>query len=155
MAPAMKAFSLSVAILPLLFQLASGATSQGGVCRPEQMMNIPSSEIKQLTYAYGTVFFTLDYFGGGVNNSYLFKTNGSPFPSGTLLVKNIYPGGDANLGELTEVDGTLFFVGTDAAHMRELWKSDGTEAGTVLVKDIDPLGSSSPSYLVYQRFHSK
>jgi ELWxxDGT repeat protein len=27
---------------------------------------------------------------------------------------------------------------------RELWKTDGTEAGTVLVKDINPTGDSVP-----------
>ena len=34
--------------------------------------------------------------------------------------------------------GTLFFSADDASTAAELWKSDGTEAGTVLVKDIDP-----------------
>src|SRR5262249_38426096 len=35
--------------------------------------------------------------------------------------------------ELTDVNGTVFFVATDATG-RNLWKSDGTEAGTELVK---------------------
>ena len=32
----------------------------------------------------------------------------------------------------------IFFVGSDSAHGEELWQSDGTEAGTRLVADIDP-----------------
>jgi len=35
------------------------------------------------------------------------------------------------------VSNTLFFNADDGIHGRELWKSDGTAAGTVMVKDID------------------
>src|SRR5262249_57094631 len=34
------------------------------------------------------------------------------------------------------VNGTLFFIANDGQHGVELWKSDGTESGTALVKDI-------------------
>ena len=39
--------------------------------------------------------------------------------------------------QLTNVNGTLFFTANDGTNGRELWKSDGTAAGTVMVKDIN------------------
>jgi ELWxxDGT repeat protein len=44
---------------------------------------------------------------------------------------------------LTNVNGTLFFQADDGTSGYELWKSDGTSTGTVLVKDIRPGPSSS------------
>jgi ELWxxDGT repeat protein len=41
------------------------------------------------------------------------------------------------------VGGTLFFTANDGTTGVELWKSDGTGAGTMLVKDINPGGASS------------
>lgn len=55
------------------------------------------------------------------------------------LVKDIRPGSSASSPRsLTNINGTLFFIGNDGVHEPELWKSNGTEAGTVLVKDINP-----------------
>src|SRR5262249_20835858 len=52
---------------------------------------------------------------------------------------------------LTNLNGTLFFAATDATTGRELWKSDGTAQGTVLVKNMAPdtkgVQSSNPQYL--------
>ena len=39
----------------------------------------------------------------------------------------------------------FLFTGNDGVNGGELWTSDGTEAGTMLVKDIAPYGSSFPS----------
>ena len=44
---------------------------------------------------------------------------------------------------LTTVGGTLYFIANDGTNGSELWKSDGTAAGTVLVKDIRPVRGSS------------
>ena len=56
--------------------------------------------------------------------------------------------GAANPDFLTDVNGTVFFVADDGAHGRELWKSDGTAAGTVLLRDIRSGGEgSNPYYL--------
>jgi ELWxxDGT repeat protein len=47
----------------------------------------------------------------------------------------------------TNANGTLFFIAADPAYGAELWKSDGTEAGTYMIKDINPAGDSSPVYI--------
>jgi ELWxxDGT repeat protein len=57
------------------------------------------------------------------------------------MVKDVSASDDRYYGgpsSLTGVGETLFFTIDDSSHGRELWKSDGTEAGTVLVKDIHP-----------------
>lgn len=67
------------------------------------------------------------------------------------LVKDIRPGqfgGLENPPEFVEFNGELFFFADDNVHGKELWKTDGTEQGTVLVKDIKPGAASSfPSSL--------
>ena len=39
---------------------------------------------------------------------------------------------------------SIFFGATDGTNGRELWKTDGTAAGTVMVKDLNPAGDSYP-----------
>lgn len=60
------------------------------------------------------------------------------------LLKVINPTGISNPIWLTDVNGTLFFQADDGVHGPELWKSDGTPQGTVMIKDIypGPQGSS-------------
>ncbi|MGH7201212.1 MAG: ELWxxDGT repeat protein, partial [Planctomycetaceae bacterium] len=56
-----------------------------------------------------------------------------------VLVADIRPGSNGSSpSEITNVNGTLFFRADDGTNGRELWKSDGTTAGTVLVADINP-----------------
>ncbi len=68
----------------------------------------------------------------------LWRTDGTV--SGTRPVKDVSP--DANSFYpipyyLTDVNGTLFFITNDNGVIgTELWKTDGTEAGTQLVKDV-------------------
>ena len=54
--------------------------------------------------------------------------------AGTYMVKDIYSGTNSSSPYgLCNANGTLFFWATDATNGRELWKSDGTVAGTILV----------------------
>jgi ELWxxDGT repeat protein len=72
----------------------------------------------------------------------LWRSDGTA--AGTWIVKDIYPGREGSRpngswpGDLTEVDGTLYFTAAEAGHGRELWSTDGTAAGTKLVADIHP-----------------
>jgi ELWxxDGT repeat protein len=93
--------------------------------------------VTHLTDVNGTLFFGAN---DGVHGFELWKSNGTP--EGTQLVKDIRPGSNnsistsAVLSGFTNVNGTLFFAATDGTHGMELWKSDGTEQGTMMVKDI-------------------
>jgi len=96
----------------------------------------------------------LYFAAGGPGDGYeLWKSDGTA--EGTVLVKNIYavaggpnPSGGSNPAHLTDVNGTLFFSAHNGTEGVELWRSDGTAAGTVMVLDANPgPASSSPHAL--------
>jgi ELWxxDGT repeat protein/VCBS repeat-containing protein len=70
--------------------------------------------------------------------------------AGTMLVADIRPGpGDSQIepaGDrpeevpkvMVEANGVVFFRAVDGVTGRELWRSDGTAAGTALVADLNP-----------------
>jgi ELWxxDGT repeat protein len=119
--------------------------------------------VGNLTNVNGTLFFAAD---DGVHGLELWKSDGTE--AGTVMVKDIHPGPASSVewrrpgdtappglgkpafpgstvqrhgldpGSMVAIGHTLFFVADDGVHGYELWKSDGTAEGTVLVKDIAP-----------------
>ncbi len=84
----------------------------------------------------------------------LWKTDGTV--AGTAQVKAFSDAPTSSfftgVGWLTPAGSRLFFTVTDTSHGEELWVSDGTDAGTHLVKDILPgpgssIGTPSPVVL--------
>ena len=66
-----------------------------------------------------------------------------------MMVKDIYNGYYSSSPQgLTAVGDTLYFRANDGTNGNELWKSDGTNSGTVLVNDIyNGYSSSNPQLL--------
>ena len=115
----------------------------------------PRSSVPNNLSAVGNIL----YFSAndGTNGAELWMSDGTT--AGTVMVKDIYAGQgtfDPNSGQpynLTAVNNMLYFTADDGISGRELWKSDGTNVGTILLKDIDTSfgtdnpNSGSPSYL--------
>ena len=102
-------------------------------------------QTRELTSIGNTLYFSAD---DGTHGTELWKSDGTEI--GTVLVKDINPESNLNFGievtNLTDSEGVLYYRANDGVHGYELWKSDGTEQGTTLVKDINPgTGNSRPT----------
>ncbi|PJJ48434.1 ELWxxDGT repeat protein [Hymenobacter chitinivorans] len=95
-----------------------------------------SSTPSNLVVMNNSLYF---YAADGVSGRELWASDGTA--GGTRLVKDIRPGSlpaltATHLDDIAVVGNTLYFNAQDGAGGNELWKSDGTAAGTVLVKDL-------------------
>ena len=118
----------------------SDGTEAGTVMVKDISPSSTSSGPRYLTNIDGVLFFNA---WDETHGRELWKSDGTE--AGTVMVKDINPGAAASMPEdqsfeftITSMNGPLFFTADDGVHGRELWKSDGTEAGTVMVKDIHP-----------------
>ena len=88
----------------------------------------------------------------GTHGFELWRSDGTA--AGTSLVKDINPNGNGirpySAMPSAVLNGYLYFVATDASsggNNFEVWRSDGTAAGTGLVKDLTPGSGSYPRNL--------
>jgi ELWxxDGT repeat protein len=117
-------------------------------------------------------YYVRAYATNGMGTAYgseiSFTTSEQPILGGELtMVKDILPGEEGSFPDyLTDIDGELFFAGRDGACIvyveeiptfpciggavagLELWKSDGTAAGTQMVKNINLDDDSNVEYII-------
>ena len=103
-----------------------------------------NSPIRNLTEVNGELFFTLDLISSGEE---LWISDGTEI--GTLLVKDIWAGSNgSDPSNLIVANDLLYFqanAGSSGTLSRvEPWRSDGTEDGTYIVRDIAFGASSFP-----------
>lgn len=64
-----------------------------------------------------------------------------------ILIKDIFPGKKSGINTLypstVVMNNVIYFVANDSIHGAELWRTDGTPAGTTMVKDINKDAASS------------
>ena len=127
----------------LLKDIAPGFQDSG----PGAMASLEGPEFQ------GLLFAADDGSAGGTYGEELWRSDGTA--AGTTLVKDINPGpGGSQPGALTaarqSTSRAVFFGARDGdqGHGYELWRSDGTPGGTLLVRDINPgAADSNPCHL--------
>ena len=117
----------------------SDGTAAGTVMVKDINPGAASSSPGSLVNVNGTIFFSAN---DGANGVELWKSDGTE--AGTVMVKNIYTGttgipatpASSSPTQLINNNGTLFFRATTFESGFELWKSDGSDAGTVQVTEL-------------------
>jgi ELWxxDGT repeat protein len=110
-----------------------------------------TSNPRNLTSGNGILYFEAD---DGSSGNELWRSDGTT--DGTFRLKDINPGPGSGIAtsfpidgdRFTTINGTRYFVANDGVNGNELWKSDGTPAGTVMLDIFPGSQSSNPSNLL-------
>lgn len=100
-----------------------------------------SSNIANLTVFKGKIYFSAN---DGINGAELWTSDGTA--AGTSMIKDINPArnisGSSSPSQFTVCNDILYFTAAKLGNYRGLWKTDGTNAGTVQLAEDDYFGYS-------------
>lgn len=107
-----------------------------GSFEPERMAELNG-------YVYFTIYPSQSPYNGSYNTGELWRTDGTV--DGTELVRDLSSGVDPtnvtpSRAQFVNSNGAIYFSANDGEHGWELWRTDGTKKGTVLVRDLAPPG---------------
>ncbi|MCA9062432.1 MAG: hypothetical protein KDA96_05220, partial [Planctomycetaceae bacterium] len=123
-------------------------TAPGTTMVREIFAGTTGAGISALTNVNGTLLFRAN---DGTYGGELWTSDGTA--GGTVMVRDIFTGAGSAMSEfappMVVVSGMAYFLADDGIAGNELWRSDGTTGGTVLVKDTHagPYGGV-PAHLV-------
>lgn len=134
----------------LYFSADNGANGQAlwisaGTSLSTYVITNSGANPRKFTKIGSTVFYVADH---GVYGTELFKTDGVAGGAGTSVIKNINPNTaqGSSPDNLVAYNGKLYFTADDGTNGRQLWVSDGTDAGTTMIT-INSSGTSDISGL--------
>jgi ELWxxDGT repeat protein len=131
--------ALLSAAAPVVAQLNIGSLSAQ---QPQQFATLGNQTLfTTFDPQRGQILWSTDGTPGGTHEIAAMDTAGNP--NNWVSYSASYPDNALVIGN------TYYFTGLDQAHGRELWKSNGTAAGTQLVADLNPgSGDSNPQGFV-------
>lgn len=139
-----------VASGPAIYFLATSGVQDGlwrsdGTAGGTTLVKDGIADAQLLSGSNGAVFFA---WNDGVHGREPWRSDGTL--AGTILLRDIIPGAASSIGSnassITRTDGLTLFAASNGVNGEEPWISDGTAAGTRLLKNAaaDQANGSSP-----------